>query len=96
MNSDTIKQHTPAPWHVSADGNDVENVNGAGVCSLYADETADANGRLIAAAPAMLARLWTVLRYVEALEAEKGKHAGSAAALANLIRESISEASPVT
>lgn len=47
-------EHTPGPWRVSADGNDVENVSGAGVCTMYADETEQANARLIAAAPDLL------------------------------------------
>lgn len=42
---------TPGPWKVN--GDDVENAEGAGVCAMYADETADANARLIAAAPEM-------------------------------------------
>ena len=50
-----ISQHTPGPWEVSKDGNDVENAEGAGVCALYADKTADANAALIAAAPELLA-----------------------------------------
>ena len=45
---------TPGPWHISADNNDVENVNDAGVCALYADESSQANAKLIAAAPELL------------------------------------------
>ena len=45
---------TPGPWHISADNNDVENVNDAGVCALYADESSQANAELIAAAPELL------------------------------------------
>jgi hypothetical protein len=52
-----VYKHTPGPWRISADGNDVENDEGAGVCALYADETADANAALIAAAPELLEAL---------------------------------------
>lgn len=47
-------KYTPGPWKVSKDGCDIDNVGGAGVCTLYADETSDANARLIAAAPDLL------------------------------------------
>lgn len=57
MTTQAKAQHTPGPWHINRDGNDVENVNDAGVCAMYADETSEANARLIAAAPEMLEAL---------------------------------------
>jgi hypothetical protein len=60
---------TEGPWHVSADGCDVENAEGAGVCTMYADETAEANAALIASAPI----LYKSLRFlVDAAETEPG------------------------
>ena len=55
------QKHTPGPWHISKDGNDVENVMDAGVCAMYADETATANAHLMAAAPDLLAALDSLL-----------------------------------
>jgi len=55
---------TPGPWRASKDGFDVENVVGAGVCALYADETCEANARLIAAAPEMYEAVATLVRMV--------------------------------
>ena len=50
-------KHTIGPWKISKDKNDIENAMGTGVCALYADETAEANARLIAAAPDLLKAL---------------------------------------
>ena len=58
-------EHTPGPWRVSVNGNDVENAEGAGVCALYADETEAANARLIAAAPKMFDQLVYVHAFLE-------------------------------
>ena len=52
-----MSKHTPGPWKVSSSGNDIENAYGAGVCALYADESSEANARLIAAAPELLEAL---------------------------------------
>lgn len=65
MTTKTKATHTPGPWSVSCSGNDVENVSGAGVCALYADETAEANARLIAAAPDLLAAAEAMLRSID-------------------------------
>ena len=54
---ETMSKHTPGPWKLSRDGNDIENADGAGVCAMYADETAPANAALIAAAPDLLEAL---------------------------------------
>ena len=41
------------PWHISADGNDIEDVNGCGVCAMYADERSGYKAAYIALAPEM-------------------------------------------
>ena len=54
-------RHTPGPWKVSKNGNDIEmaNSDNAGIATLYAiSELQDkANAKLIAASPEMLEAL---------------------------------------
>jgi hypothetical protein len=69
--SETAK-HSPAPWHYEAGFGllpEVRDADGAVVCTVAAglpvDREAEANARLIAAAPRVLA---AALRALEALE----------------------------
>jgi hypothetical protein len=58
-----MNKHTPGPWKTSNDGCDIEAIYGPnkedvlGICSMYADESSEANAALIAAAPELLEAL---------------------------------------
>ena len=56
-----MTDHIQGPWHISTNGSDVENIESAGVCAMYADETSEAKARLIAASPDLLDALdWII------------------------------------
>lgn len=77
--------HTPGPWHhdrgniLTADGRCLATVFSGPCASL---EEADANGRLIAAAPELLEALRTLLDAVEGAHVTVGDCAQTRAALA--------------
>lgn len=67
MKTETPAQHTPGPWHQHTDGSkiyaSVRSAKGQIVadCGSRSDQIAQANARLIAAAPELLAALESVL-----------------------------------
>ena len=87
-------KHTPGPWKISADGNDIENVYGAVVYFRYADETAEANARLMAAAPELLAACkdWIYLAFSDCMELDDPRVKASFYALCSRTRAAITAA----
>lgn len=72
-----MSKHTPAPWRVDWDGEDLWNnhivCSEGRICFMAhsgpeRQDEFDANARLIAAAPDMLAALYEALEYFEARE----------------------------
>jgi hypothetical protein len=63
-------KHTPGPWRLTGDKlfrltRQIEDTNGMGLAHAYGnDAEADANARLIAAAPDLLAAIETLLPHV--------------------------------
>lgn len=53
-----MTKHTPGPWRARISGDpDVLTSSGDLICAVYTDDLAEADARLIAAAPEMLAAL---------------------------------------
>jgi len=75
----TKQTYTPGPWTISEDGTDVNNVEGAGVCAIYADESSEANARLIAASPDLLEALTDAAEMFESVIADLCKDLSPAA-----------------
>jgi hypothetical protein len=74
-------QHTPGPWETAVNDEGQWDVCDAGGGDLLADlsdcpENAEANARLIAAAPELLAALKAILARVESGEGMGGKFLG--------------------
>lgn len=98
--------HTAGPWHIGRDSNDVrgdrvtdiKGNDGTHVGSLRQsgrpshEDTAEANAKLIAAAPDMLDMLYTVLPYIETLEQDKGYKPGAVNTVSRQIQTAIAKA----
>lgn len=72
----TEQKHTPGPWCVAEDGYEgapmVALGDSDGYAKIFDHDNAEANARLIAAAPDLLKALKSALRYIEVNVAYKG------------------------
>jgi hypothetical protein len=75
------QNHTPGPWHIDHDdrpgmkwNHHICGSNGRAVCLITHSETADANARLIAAAPELLEALQAIVDQEQSGDEETHMH----------------------
>jgi hypothetical protein len=61
----TAATHTPGPWLVTTNQQAIKSLNGSTIAQLVSPHVNDANARLIAAAPELLAALKEAAVYIQ-------------------------------